>query len=96
MATANAPDVIFLDLNMSDVNGYTVLEELKSSDITKSIPVIIHTSQQLDEAARRRLSRALDILPKSELHSHLAADIVAKLLVKAAAASEPRGEASHV
>ena len=96
MATANAPDLIFLDLNMPDVNGYTVLEELKRSEITKSIPVIIHTSQQLDEASMRRLSRALAILPKSELTSNLAADIVAKLLVQAAAASEPRGEASHV
>lgn len=39
-AQAAPPDVILLDINMPEMNGYEVCEQLKASDRTRSIPVI--------------------------------------------------------
>ena len=41
--------MIFLDLIMSDMTGFEVLERLKSDDATKGIPVILNTSAILSE-----------------------------------------------
>ncbi|AOC97271.1 MULTISPECIES: response regulator [Flavobacterium] len=38
------PSVIFLDLNMPGKNGFDVLEELRSSDDKKDIPVVIYST----------------------------------------------------
>jgi CheY-like chemotaxis protein len=38
------PDLIFLDMNMPKLNGKQVLKELKDSEITKSIPVIMYST----------------------------------------------------
>jgi len=37
----NKPDLILLDLLMPQVNGFNILEKLKSDDATKAIPVIV-------------------------------------------------------
>lgn len=39
-AQAVPPDLILLDINMPDLNGYEVCEKLKASDRTQEIPVI--------------------------------------------------------
>ncbi len=44
LAEAENPDVIFLDLNMPDLNGYDVLRKLRTEKITKDIPVVWYTS----------------------------------------------------
>jgi diguanylate cyclase (GGDEF)-like protein len=43
-ANKHLPDIILLDVLMTDMDGYEVIEELKASDITKDIPVIFVTS----------------------------------------------------
>lgn len=40
------PNVVFLDLKLPKVNGIQVLERLKSSPRTKSLPVVVVTSSQ--------------------------------------------------
>ena len=55
-AREERPDVIFLDLIMSDMNGFEVQERLKSDNATKSIPVILNTSAILSEEERQRLT----------------------------------------
>jgi signal transduction histidine kinase len=49
------PDVIFLDLILSDITGFEILDRLKSDAETRDIPVIINTSKILDETERARL-----------------------------------------
>ncbi len=44
----NIPKVILLDLKMPKVNGLQVLQELKSEERTKKIPVVILTSSKED------------------------------------------------
>src|ERR1700680_4853663 len=39
-ATRDPPDLILLDINMPDMNGYEVCEQLKADDQLKGIPVI--------------------------------------------------------
>ncbi|HOS38194.1 MAG TPA: response regulator [Spirochaetota bacterium] len=42
-ATLN-PDVVLLDINMPELNGFGVLKELRRDEITRSVPVIMLTS----------------------------------------------------
>lgn len=59
------PVLILLDLGMPDKSGFEVLEELKSDEATKHIPVIIHTSKLLTEADKARLAdKIAAVLPK--------------------------------
>jgi CheY-like chemotaxis protein len=58
------PDVIILDLVMPELTGFDVLDELKSANDTRDIPVIIHTSKKLTETERGKLSDAAAIVSK--------------------------------
>jgi two-component system phosphate regulon sensor histidine kinase PhoR len=42
------PDLVLLDVNMPDQNGFMVLSEICSNPLTQHIPVIILTAAQLD------------------------------------------------
>ena len=67
-----APDFIFLDLNMPEMDGRECLRELKQNPKTKSIPVIIYTtsSEQQDIEETRELG-ALDFITKPSKVSEL-------------------------
>jgi len=43
-AQAKPPDLILLDINMPDLNGYQVCEQLKQNPVTQEIPVIFLTA----------------------------------------------------
>jgi len=57
IAEKELPDIILLDILMLDLDGYTVLSMLKSSELTKNIPVIFITS--LNDAADEEKGLAL-------------------------------------
>ncbi|MBF0102155.1 MAG: response regulator [Desulfobacterales bacterium] len=63
--TSPHPDLILLDLEMPEMNGFEVLIQLKDNPLTKSIPVIIITShdEQGYEAELLRLG-AVDYINK--------------------------------
>ncbi len=49
------PDLIILDLMMPDIDGFAVLDSVKSSPHTRHIPVIIVTAKEITEEDRARL-----------------------------------------
>ena len=49
----NRPDLILLDINMPDMDGFAVMEELRKKENTASIPVIFLTAYNLAETEIR-------------------------------------------
>ncbi|MBD1831237.1 response regulator [Cyanobacteria bacterium FACHB-472] len=94
LAGEENPDCIFLDLAMPHMNGFEVLEVLKSDRATSNIPVIINTSKVLEEEEKRDLARrTVAILSKDPLRE----DAIARsreALLKAGLVLEP-GEKNH-
>ena len=64
---AQKPEAIVLDLGLPDLDGRTVLFELKQNPATKDIPVIINTSRDLSPPEKAELtSMAVGLLSKNE------------------------------
>ncbi|MCX6046760.1 MAG: ATP-binding protein [Chloroflexi bacterium] len=76
-AYALQPSVIFLDLNMPRMSGYEVLKKLKADPHTQAIPVVIVTSQLLDEAEQRLLAaQAHAIINKNNLSREVLKEVL--------------------
>ena len=80
------PDVILLDVIMSDMDGFEVCKKLKSHDILKEIPVVFITAIKYDKENR---IRALEVgaeafLAKPIEENELAAQIRAMIKIKEA------------
>ncbi|MDZ8109965.1 MAG: ATP-binding protein [Nostoc sp. DedQUE12a] len=96
LAEHEHPSAIVLDLEMPEIGGLDVLEQLKNNSVTQSIPVIIHSSAQLDVELHRRLGKQSIAILSKETGSQTAA--IAQLedaLVKAGIVLNGWGE-SHV
>lgn len=85
---ADKPELLFLDLNMPDVDGYQVLEVLKRANI--QLPVIV-VSGDIQEEAHRRVKAlgALDFIKKPMAADKLLAALEATGLYQKAAAKAP-------
>jgi CheY-like chemotaxis protein len=67
MAVHEAPDFIYLDLRLPGLDGFEVLESLRSSPETMHIPVIILTNYGEPELRERGMKLgALEFLVKSD------------------------------
>jgi len=53
------PDLILLDLMMPEMDGFAVLDALRSRDATRDIPVIILTARLLSDADLERCNRGV-------------------------------------
>ncbi len=75
-ARAHPPDLILLDINMPEMNGYEVCEQLKADDQLKGIPVIFISAlnEQLDKVKAFAIG-GVDYLTKpfqmEELHARV-------------------------
>ena len=59
-AMSHSPDIILLDINMPDMDGYQVLEQLKASHKTADIPVIAVTANAMAENISKGLEAGFD------------------------------------
>ncbi|MDR2575691.1 MAG: response regulator [Treponema sp.] len=74
------PDMILLDIQMPEMDGFEALERLKSNPLYKGIPVIFLTGYMDDDIeARGRALGALDIIAKPFSASALLERITAHL-----------------
>lgn len=72
LAQSLLPDVIILDLEMPQMNGFEVCQQLKGAPNTESIPVILMTRHDESEAVMHGLELgAIEYIPKDSF-----ADIV--------------------
>jgi len=55
MANDNKIDLIILDVMMPDMDGYEVLQVLKSCNATKNIPVVFFSAKTQEEEIKRGL-----------------------------------------
>jgi signal transduction histidine kinase/CheY-like chemotaxis protein len=65
MARRIKPSAIFLDVVMPDLNGFEVLDQLKTDPDTRHIPVVAVTSKLLSDEERKHLDeKTVDVLSK--------------------------------
>ena len=84
LARERSPHLIFLDFVLPDITAFDVLDELKADPRTRDIPIILHTSHQLQESDRQRLSRETSaILAKHTLSREVAITRIRDALTKA-------------
>lgn len=62
MALKELPDLIVLDLNMPEVDGFMVLDALKNDQRTGDIPVIVVTAKELTRDEKARLQGRIHAL----------------------------------
>jgi len=75
------PDLILLDLMMPDLDGFKLLEIVKSEEALRNVPVIVVTAKELTRDERHRLDGQVEsLLPKgSFMEEDLLEDILEAL-----------------
>jgi CheY-like chemotaxis protein len=65
IALENLPDLIMLDINMQELNGFDVVKSLRNDDITKKTPIIILSASEPDFETEKAIAVGADgFLPK--------------------------------
>jgi CheY-like chemotaxis protein len=64
IAAKEKPDVVFLDLNMPDMNGLEVLQKLQPRGLKKPIPVVLYTANVPPAEALDRFPTLIGVLSK--------------------------------
>jgi signal transduction histidine kinase len=96
-AQAAAPDLVLLDINMPEMDGYTVCEQLKGDARTREVPVIfISAMDQIEDKVRAFEVGGVDYVSKpfqfqevvARVETHLAFKLLQRELRNANAALE--------
>ncbi len=61
-ARQRVPDLIILDLMMPEMDGFSVLEELKMDKRTRSVPVIVVSAKDIDADDHKRLNGNIEAI----------------------------------
>ena len=81
LARRQVPDLIILDLMMPEVDGFAVLDALKTDPTTDAIPVIVVTAKELTSEEKARLQgRIHTLMQKGAFMSDELLDEVSALL----------------
>ncbi|WP_340818680.1 response regulator [Methanolobus sp. WCC4] len=79
-ASNDIPDVLIVDMMMSDMNGFDVISTLKSNPRTVAIPLIVCTARDLDTEEMRLLKRnTYSIIQKGSLEKDSLLEILETL-----------------
>ena len=62
LVKSKEPDLIILDLNMPEMNGFAMVEVLKENEKTRTIPIIIVSAQELTPEEHKRLTGQVEVL----------------------------------
>ena len=73
-------DVVLLDINMPELNGYEFLTRMSADPVLTEIPVIVLTSAILDSYERGLLRHAALVMSKSNLSSAMLIDAIQGVL----------------
>ncbi|OGV66451.1 MAG: hypothetical protein A2283_06950 [Lentisphaerae bacterium RIFOXYA12_FULL_48_11] len=52
MAAAEQPEIIILDVNMPDMDGFEVCKRIRANKATKHIPILMMTGERLESASK--------------------------------------------
>jgi len=75
------PDILVLDLMMPEIDGFTVLNTIRSNPETRNLPVIVVTAKDLTSDDKQKLSgNVSSILAKSDTSSTVLLEKIKKLL----------------
>jgi CheY-like chemotaxis protein len=85
LAREISPDVILLDVRLTDFTGFELYERLRNDAVTSTIPVILVTSQPVSADELGRLGFSVPVLSKSGLTR----DTLRAAIEKAMARPEP-------
>jgi signal transduction histidine kinase/CheY-like chemotaxis protein len=77
---AARPDVVLLDLNMPEMDGYEFLDHMSRNPAFAAIPAIVLTSAILQPDERQLLQRASRIMSKSALSSTMLIETIDSVL----------------
>ena len=90
---ASHPDLVLLDMSMPDVDGFTVLEQMRQWSHLDDVPVIVYSAAG-DEPVRRRAKRlgAVEFIDKGTAPWELLASRIFWHLGNAADWQTPPGE----
>lgn len=69
-AFLHKPDLILSDLMMPEVSGFDVVDKLKTSPETNTIPIIVITSKDLTQADKDRLNHCVSLVVKKGKYSN--------------------------
>ncbi len=79
-AHATPPDIILLDLRLTDMTGFDVFERLREDPATARVPVVVVTSQRLSAEEQKKLSTAQAVLSKSSLTRNVLRSAIASAI----------------
>jgi len=68
VATTN-PDLIIMDLNMPEMDGFAMIEALKKNEATRNIPIVIVSAQELTTEEQNYLTGQVEVLLRKGLFS---------------------------
>ncbi|MCL4251251.1 MAG: threonine synthase [Anaerolineae bacterium] len=56
------PDLVITDLMMPDVDGFVVIEAMKSDELLQHVPIVVITAKELTASDRERLNGQIEML----------------------------------
>ena len=75
LARSRNPDLVLLDLMMPEVNGFDVVEALRTYESTRNTPILILTAAALSERDKQKLNgQVSDILSRGKVGSAVIVD----------------------